>query len=179
MIDEYGVITAHDTVRLERVLPGPIERIWEYLTNPVKRGQWLAAGEMELRVGGRVEHVFRNSEMTGHHDAPPPKYADSDGHVVHGRVIACDPPRLLAYTWSGPSDESSEVRFELSPYGNEVHLRVIHSRLATRDDLISVAAGWHAHLGILAARLASESPEAFWVTHARLEADYESRIPTG
>jgi hypothetical protein len=35
---DYGVVTAPDTVHLERLLPGPIERVWSYLTDSEKRG---------------------------------------------------------------------------------------------------------------------------------------------
>ena len=52
-MNEYGVITHPDTVRLERLLPGPIERVWDYLTDSKKRGTWLATGTMDLRVGGK------------------------------------------------------------------------------------------------------------------------------
>ena len=48
---DFGVATTHDTVRLECLLPGPIERVWRYLTESEARGQWLARGEMDLRVG--------------------------------------------------------------------------------------------------------------------------------
>jgi uncharacterized protein YndB with AHSA1/START domain len=48
---DFGVATTHDTVRLERLLPGPIERVWRYLTESEARGQSLARGEMDLRVG--------------------------------------------------------------------------------------------------------------------------------
>ena len=34
--DTYGVQTAPDTVRIERLLPGPIERLWAYLTESDK-----------------------------------------------------------------------------------------------------------------------------------------------
>jgi len=30
-------------------LPGPIERVWEYLTDPDKRARWFAGGPMEPR----------------------------------------------------------------------------------------------------------------------------------
>jgi DNA-binding transcriptional ArsR family regulator len=52
-MNDYGVVTEPGTVRLERVLPGPIERVWAYLTESVQRRKWLAVGPMELRVGGR------------------------------------------------------------------------------------------------------------------------------
>jgi uncharacterized protein YndB with AHSA1/START domain len=49
------MLLASDTVRFERTLPGPIERVRAFLTVSDKRAQWLAAGEMELRIGGSVE----------------------------------------------------------------------------------------------------------------------------
>ncbi|MEX2124777.1 MAG: SRPBCC family protein [Woeseia sp.] len=170
---EYGVVTAPDTVRLERLLPGPIERVWSYLTESDKRGQWLASGEMELRVDGRVEHVFSNSTLTGHDDAPPSKYAaHAAKSTMEGRITACEPPRLLAYAWG----KSSHVTFELSRQSDKVRLVLTHSRLPTRDEMISVASGWHAHVGILIDRLNGRQPASFWPTHTRLEAEYEERI---
>ncbi len=40
-------------------------------------------------------------------------------------------------------------------------LVLTHRKLATRDDMIDVAGGWHTHLGVLAARLAGRSPGPF------------------
>ncbi|HEY5802832.1 MAG TPA: SRPBCC family protein [Lysobacter sp.] len=175
--DDFGVVIAPGTVRIERLLPGPIERIWEYLTDSAKRGTWLASGDMELRAGGRVEHVFRNSELTENDEAPPQKYAQQAGEThMQGRIIACEPPRLLEYGW-GEAESDSQVRFELVPHGKDVQLVVTHSRLASRDETLSVAAGWHTHLGILGDRLAGRTPPGFWVTHTRLEAEYAKRIP--
>ena len=50
------------TVRLERLLPGPLERVWAYITESDKRAKWLAAGEFDLRVGGKVRLEFDNSQ---------------------------------------------------------------------------------------------------------------------
>ena len=52
------------TVRLERILPGPIERVWDYLVDGEKRGEWLCSGEMEPRVGGKVELEFQHSDLS-------------------------------------------------------------------------------------------------------------------
>jgi uncharacterized protein YndB with AHSA1/START domain len=170
----YGVVTAPDTVRLERLLPGPIERVWSYLTDSEKRGQWLATGEMELEVGGRVEHVFNNSAMTGHDDPPPAKYAQCARETTMlGRIVACAPPHLLTYTWG----KDSQVSFELSRQADKVKLVLTHTRLATREDMLGVAAGWHAHVDILIDRLNNRQPESFWPLHTRLEAEYEQLIP--
>lgn len=176
-MSEYGVATAHDTVRIERTLPGPIERVWAYLTDSEKRATWLAGGEMELRPGGRVVHVFRNSELTPKDEPPPAKYASvAGGHRMEGKIIACEPPRLLEYTWPEETSGDSQVRFELATKGDSVLLVVTHRRLAKRGVMISVAAGWHTHLGILADRLAGRTPGGFWSTHMRLEAEYDRRL---
>lgn len=172
-MNDYGVVTARDTLRIERLLPGPIERVWRYLTDSDKRGTWLASGGMELHVGGRVEHVFRNSELTEHDDPPPEKYAKYAGESrFEGCITACEPPHLLAYTWG----EESEVTFELTPRADKVLLVLTH-RLRDRDEMISVVGGWHTHLGILDARLEGRTPPGFWATHTRLEAEYAQRLP--
>ena len=45
-LDAYGVLTEPATLKLERLLPGPIERVWAYLVDSGLRRQWLASGEM-------------------------------------------------------------------------------------------------------------------------------------
>ena len=66
-MNEYGVVTEPRTIRMERLLPGPIERVWDYLTDSAKRGKWFATGKMELRAGGAYEFFFN------HADLPPRK----------------------------------------------------------------------------------------------------------
>lgn len=177
-MNDYGTVIAPGTVRIERSLPGPIERVWDYLTDSSKRGTWLAAGDMDLRVGGKVELVFRNSELTTDDDPPPAKYAQYAGESrMGGRITACEAPNLLAYTWGEGGGGESEVRFELTPQADRVHLVVTHSRLPDRDTLLSVAGGWHTHLGILEARLDGREPPGFWRTHTRVESEYAQRIP--
>lgn len=174
--NSYGVVTEPGTVRIERLLPGPVERLWDYLTQSDKRRQWLAGGPMDLRLGGQVENVFRNSELTRNDDPPPAHMAGFAEHRVAGEIIACEPPHLLAYSWGGAPGESSEVRFELEPRNGKVLLTVTHRRLAEDGALLNVAAGWHTHLDILAARLEGGEPDGFWRTHTRLVAEYGRRI---
>jgi uncharacterized protein YndB with AHSA1/START domain len=166
----YGVYPEPATVRLERRLPGPIERVWRYLTESDLRAQWLASGPMELRVGGVVDLTWRNDELS-----PGEKRAEGAGH--HHRqvteVTAIDPPRLLSFSWQG----GSEVTFELEAIGAEVKLTVTHQRASSRSGLVGVSTGWHAHLDVLAARLAGETPAPFWSNFERLKAVYEERAP--
>jgi uncharacterized protein YndB with AHSA1/START domain len=58
--DDYGVLTGTDTLTIQRRLPGPIERVWAYLTDGELRRQWLAAGDgNEGRVVQRVRLAQR------------------------------------------------------------------------------------------------------------------------
>lgn len=175
-MNAYADIVTPTTVRIERTLPGPIERVWQYLVDGDKRGQWLARGPLDAAPGGGVELHFDNSRLTGHDDPPPPKYAAMDaGNTLHGRVLACDPPHLLEFTW-GEAADASQVRFELREVDDRVQLTVTHSGIGSRATMLSVSAGWHTHLDVLADRLAGRAPASFWRTQARLEADYERRI---
>lgn len=176
-MNDHGVLTEPGTLVFQRLLPGPIERVWEYLTDPEKRGLWLAAGPMELKVGGRVELIFNNNSLSPG-SGPPDKYRDFGGEIsITGRVTRCEPPRVLAYTWAESWGEDSEVTFELFEQGDRVRLLLTHRRLGDRHEtLISVAAGWHTHLGILVDRLHGRAPKPFWPEHTRMEAEYDQRL---
>lgn len=172
---EHAVLVAPGTVRIERLLPGPIERIWAYLIESEKRRQWLAAGEMEARPGGRVEFIWRNSEL-GKNDVPPPA-GQPDEVVMRAEIVECDPPRLLVITWNAPAPgHGSQVRFELAPRRDKVELVITHSGLAIVDDMTKVSGGWHTHLDILAACLDGREPEGFWRSYARLSPEYAKRL---
>ena len=174
----YSEKTAPDTVQAQRTLPGPIERVWAYLTESDKRRTWLAGGDMDLREGGQVQLEFQNHDLSKTRVKVPEKYEKYDkGAHYTGKIIRCEPPRLLSFTWIEESGNATEVTFELSEQGEKVLLVVTHRRLPNRDAIIGVASGWHTHLDILVERLNGREPEPFWSTHERLEAEYEKRIP--
>ena len=174
-MSEYGVVTEPGTVRMERLLPGSIERVWAYLTESEKRAKWLAGGDMEMRVGGRVELKFLHANLSAE-KTPPERYKKmAGGHTSQGRVTRCDPPRVLGITW-GDGAAESEVVFELSEQGKDVLLVLTHRRLASRADMVGVSGGWHAHLGILTDVLEGVAPRPFWTTHAQVAAEYETRF---
>jgi uncharacterized protein YndB with AHSA1/START domain len=176
-MSDYGTLTAPDTVRFERLLPGPIERVWAYLTDPDKRARWLAGGPMRLVPGGEVELHFRNADLSPEASSPPAKYADCAGEVTtHGHVLRSEPPRLLSYSWEEGKGDHSEVTFELTARDELVHLVLTHRRLKDRVTRLSVASGWHTHLGILADVLAGRTPAAFWPRLEQVEAEYDRRI---
>ena len=169
--DGYGQLIQPATLRIERLLPGTRERVWEYLTQSDLRRQWMAAGDMEEREGSSFELVWRNDELTDPPGERPAGFGDE--HRMLSRIVEYDPPRKLTITWSG----SGNVSFELAQRGDDVLLTVIHRRLPDRSSLLMHAAGWHIHLDILAARMTGEKPETFWDGWNRLMTDYDQRLP--
>ena len=98
-MNEHGIVIEKGTIRFERVLPGPIERVWSYLTDSDKRAKWLAAGDMDLRVGGRVELTFHHADLSPHREPTPERFKSFENGVsLVCRVTQCDPPRLLGMT---------------------------------------------------------------------------------
>ncbi len=176
-MNEYAVVTAPRTVRIERLVKGPIERVWAYLTESDKRGTWFASGDMELRVGGRVNLTWRNSELSADRQPVPERFKKYEGNQMAGRVTRCDPPKFLSFAWGDDVENSSEATFELTPQGSDVLLVVTHTRLTDRSQMISVSGGWHIHLDILADRLAGREPLNFWSSFVRLEGAYDKRTP--
>ena len=69
--EQHGKFTGPGEVRLVRTLPGPIERIWEYLTDPEKRARWFAGGPMEPKKGGKMELFFLHKNLAP--DETPPE----------------------------------------------------------------------------------------------------------
>ena len=169
--DAYGVLIEPATLKIQRLLPGPIERVWAYLMDSKLRRKWLAAGEMEMRVGAPFELVWRNDELTNPPGQRPPGFGDE--HRMQSRITELDPPRKLTIAWEG----SGDVTFELEPQGTEVLLTVIHRRLPDRPTLLGVSAGWHMHLDVLVARATGTAPGPFWDGWRRLRQAYDRRLP--
>lgn len=170
-MENFGEITEPQTVRLERTLPGPIERAWSYLTDSEKRGKWLAPGEMELRVGGRVSLTFNNQNLSSDKETPE-QFKFAEGHTIEGEVTRCEPPRLLTFTWG----KAGDVTFELTPKGKDVLFVVTHRRLPDRNTTVMVSSGWHTHTGVLIDVLNNAEPRPFWKSFLRVKQEYEKRI---
>jgi Uncharacterized conserved protein len=170
-LDAYGVLTEPATLTIQRLLPGPIERVWAYLTQSDLRRRWLAAGEMEMTVGAPFEFVWRNDELTD----PPGQRPDGIGEEnrMQNRITELDPPRKISFTWRN----SGDVSIALEPMGTQVLLTLTHHRLPDRATLLGVSAGWHLHLNVLEARMRDREPEPFWDGWSRLKAEYDRRLP--
>ncbi len=174
-MSNYATNPAPKTVRLERLLPGPIERVWAFLVEPEKRARWFAGGVLEPRVDGTRELIFMHSNIT---DEPPPERFKGAvaGFTSVAKMTRWEPPRALAYMWSG-NGEKSEVTWELEARGEEVLFVITHRALPTRAEMVDVSGGWHAHTDILEALLRDTTPAPFWTNIERLEKHYGDAYP--
>ncbi len=119
---------------LERWIGHKQEAVWQMLTEPPQLVQWLAPGSIELREGGRVHIDFGDS-----------------GVVIDSTVLAFDPPRLIAYSWSGDGAHQP-LRWELDTVDGGTAL-TLTVQLSAGEDIAKACAGFEAHLDMLAAAL--------------------------
>jgi uncharacterized protein YndB with AHSA1/START domain len=139
-----GTLGKASCVSFERVLPGPIERVWEFLTSPGRLPSWFGDGMIGPHVGGAV------TLMGGH---------------VRGTVTRWQPPTQLAYTWNvfSPGETTSRypesyLTIELETRGDEVVLRLTHLPVLERFENQN-AMGWHTFLDMLGAAVRGEVVE--------------------
>jgi uncharacterized protein YndB with AHSA1/START domain len=173
---DFGMVTDGGTVRFERELPAPIDRVWQYLVQSELRARWFAAGTIEPREGGGVTLVFNNSRLAPAEESVPQEYARYEGHATRGRVVRWEPPRLLAFIWEEDEPgEDSEVTCELEDLGGRTRFVLTHRGLAPalRAD---VAGGWHLHFDVLEDLLAGRPRRPYWSRHAALRRDYAERL---
>ena len=168
--DHFGLLTEPATLTITRLLPGPATRIWAYLPDSELRRQGLAAGAMEQMVGAPVDLVWRNDELTDPSGTRPEGFGDE--HRMTCEVTAIDAPRRLSISWGS----TGGVTFTLDERGDEVLLTIGHKRIEDPAVLLTVSAGWHAHLDVLEAR-ARETPAApHWDNWTRLREVYAERL---
>lgn len=104
-LDDYGVLIEPATLKIRRLLPGPIERVWAYLTESscaasgLRRARWRRTPA--LRSGRSCNH-----ELTDPPGARPPGFGQEHRmQKPHHRVRAAAQTR--AFTWGTGSDVSS------------------------------------------------------------------------
>ncbi|MDX5366048.1 MAG: SRPBCC family protein, partial [Alphaproteobacteria bacterium] len=144
----WGELIDRNTVRFERLLPGPITRVWDYLTDAKLRGTWFAGGPMEQRVGGKMDVVFDNSNLGAHPEPAPARFKKYEGPFDSKHVVTIwEPPHRLGFTWDDDMNpEGCVVEIALTEEGGKVRLVLTHRRLSGIDGAINVSGGWHIHL---------------------------------
>jgi uncharacterized protein YndB with AHSA1/START domain len=170
--DRHGVLAPDKSLRIQRRLPGPIERVWSYLTDGELRRQWLASGSMPPQAGDTFELVWRNDDLSSSPAERPDGFSAESRAVC--QLLELDAPRRLRYLWP----DVGEVCFELEPLADEVLLTVTHHRLSGERLILNVCAGWHAHLAVLVALLEGTPPPSLWRTWKQLRDDYQALAST-
>src|SRR5579872_6657749 len=72
------------TVRFEALVPGPIERVWDYLTLTAHLRTWLGDARIAERIGGPI--------YLGLWESP----ANTE---IYGELCRYEPPHTLSYSW--------------------------------------------------------------------------------
>lgn len=168
-MNDFGTLE-RGAVRFERLLPGPIERVWSYLTEGPLLRTWLVQdGAIPSQTGATFVLT-----MGGGDDMP-----ERDGHsaAVYGTVLAFEPPHVLEYTWGVRAPDGtlldSTVRFELTARGERVALVLTHGTVITGFEARTLA-GWHQLLDALGARLDGTDPALFMERFRELLPHYEA-----
>lgn len=136
---DLGVIQRlGDTIQvtLTRDFDHPVAAVWALLTETARLPEWLAPGEIEPKVGGRARLDFVDS-----------------GTVIDSQVSAFEPGTLLEYSWSGPGEPLRPVRWALEATPPEASRLTLTLGSPAGEDAGRSAAGWEAHLEMLAAAL--------------------------
>jgi uncharacterized protein YndB with AHSA1/START domain len=148
----HAVLEDHDgrwALRFERTFDHPPARVWRALTSHDELLDWHPTPfDLEPRSGGHVSY-----SAIAH--AP---------EMPRGRVLAFEPPHLLAYTWG-----EDELRWELRASDGGCVLSLTH----VFDDRFKAArdaAGWEQCLDALSSALAAEP---------RPQRGSEPRLPPG
>jgi uncharacterized protein YndB with AHSA1/START domain len=114
-------MTVLRSIVIERRLAHPPEKVWRALTEGPLLAQWLMANDFRPEIGHRF--TFKAKPM-----------GDWDG-TVQCEVLACEPNRLLGYSWVGGSATNktygsrldSTVSFTLTPVEGGTHLKMEHA----------------------------------------------------
>jgi uncharacterized protein YndB with AHSA1/START domain len=140
MIDmtDLGTYIEHNgrpAVRFVRTYPHPIDRLWSAITDTNELSHWFPSTvRIELRAGGTVDF------------SGDPYMDDSKG-----TVLACDPPRMLAFSWGG-----DELHFTLDSVGEGQCRLTFINVLEARNTAARNGAGWQVCLAELDHFLAGE-----------------------
>ncbi|MEM1187522.1 MAG: SRPBCC domain-containing protein [Pseudomonadota bacterium] len=172
LMDDKAVMTGPMRLEIKRILNGPIDRVWEYLTDGELRKEWFCGGTTGSQPGEPIVFDFDHRRLS--EQGPPDKYADSNVAQMSGQILVYERPHKLKFTWDEMHVEGvSTVTVLLKDLGERTELHLIHEDLVPRIQP-GVRAGWHAHLDLLLDLLDSTPRRDFWVYFNALETHYEA-----
>lgn len=128
------------SLRFERRLPHPPDKVWRAITESAHLEHWLPADIVgERRAGASIRLPFwpQHQERYG-----------SELPVLDGRILVWDPPSVFEWTW-----DVDRLRFELEPAAGGTLLRFttwLHDPGTPNE---GTAAGYHVCFDLLEAEL--------------------------
>jgi uncharacterized protein YndB with AHSA1/START domain len=132
------------TIRFERRLAHPIERVWEAITDPAQVIRWWGKLDSDMAEGGNFSLLWLNEGDEGENSG------------FRGTLTEFDPPRVLETrgVWGAEGEAWGEtptlLRFELEPQGGGTILRFTNTLELPEEFATKTPAGWHWHLDALA-----------------------------
>lgn len=170
---DYAKRIATATIEIERLLPASCERVWEYLTDPELRQRWFCGGATGTKPGEEFVMDFDHTRLST--SSPPEGTECGNAVVVHGEILTCEPPHLLAYNWPEEDGSGSVVTIRLTQEGEYTRLNLVHSKLENPEFFKGASAGWHAHLDLLRDLIQGLEAKDFWVHYGQLKQEYDSQ----
>ena len=156
------------TLVFQRVLPHPLEAVWQALTDPKQLSSWyMMRASVDGRPGGSID-------FSG---------GPGDFHIT-GRILQWDPPFVFEYEWKigprqgMPNGEDAVVRWELVRDGPNTLLTLAHKNV-TRPTASGIAPAMHVLLDRLAAKLDGCPMPDMKQRFAEVQANYPAREMEG
>jgi uncharacterized protein YndB with AHSA1/START domain len=126
-------------LRITRLLPAPIERVWAALTRPETLPEWFWPARLEPKATADPR--------------PGGEYRiEGTGLAVSGRYLEADEPKRLVFTfrWDGEEAETV-VTIDLASLGAQTELTLTHEGFDNEADRDNHITGWNDCLDRLAA----------------------------
>ena len=124
------------SIEKELFIKATPQRVFQALTEKEVLERWfLVKAELDLRPGGAIRFEW------------------GPDAVEIGKILMCEPPHRLSYTWEAMEPSPTTITFELTAENGGTRLRLTHTGMGEGEDwdsyYTSVNGGWSAHLADL------------------------------
>jgi uncharacterized protein YndB with AHSA1/START domain len=124
------------TLEKELFIKASPQRVFQALTTKEDLERWfLVKAEVDVRPGGAIRFEW------------------GSGQVEVGKILVCEPPHRLSYSWEALEPSPTTITFALTAENDGTRLRLIHTGIGGGEDwdtyYTSINGGWNAHLGNL------------------------------
>lgn len=132
--------TTETTLHITRIIPAPVEKVWDAWTRPELLAKWSApegvehiSYDVDLRVGGAYTLVMRTPE--------------GGQHTAVGTYTEIDAPHRLVYTWDWVEEDyrmgvDTIVTVELRPAGEATEVILTHDLFPAAEATQGHNEGW-------------------------------------